>query len=155
VFHVGQQAIRVNDRMCLLLVGVVWGLLVRAQSPSARGRLPAISLSYFDAIISGEPNMFVILWQFDIAEEKVSAFEEAYGPTASWARLFGRSSEYLGTELLRDAYVPGRFVTVDRWENEEAFRAFRATHDADYEALDRACDSLVAAESRIGAFVVA
>jgi heme-degrading monooxygenase HmoA len=97
--------------------------------------------------------MFVILWQFDIAEEKLSAFEAAYGPEGKWATLFARSTEYLGTELLKDAYVPGRYVTVDRWKSEDAFRAFRAQYDKDYEAIDRDCDSLTAAETRIGAFV--
>ena len=97
--------------------------------------------------------MFVILWQFDIAEEKIASFEAAYGSQGSWSQLFARSSEYLGTELLKDAYVPGRYVTIDRWTSEEAFRAFRAQHDADYEALDRACDPVTAAETRIGAFV--
>jgi heme-degrading monooxygenase HmoA len=97
--------------------------------------------------------MFVILWQFDIADEKTSAFEAAYGAAGKWASLFSRSTEYLGTELLKDAYVPGRYVTVDRWQSEEAFRAFRAQHDPDYEAIDRACDSLTSAETRIGAFV--
>ena len=96
--------------------------------------------------------MFVILWQFDIVEEKVAAFEASYGPKGSWAELFGRSPEYLGTELLKDAYVPGRYVTVDRWTSEDAFRIFRKDHDPDYEALDRGCDSLVASELRIGAF---
>ena len=98
--------------------------------------------------------MFAILWQFDIAEDKIAGFEAAYGADGSWAGLFSRSPEYLGTELLKDAYVPGRYVTIDRWRNEEAFRAFRAQHDLDYEALDRACDSLTAAETRIGAFEV-
>ncbi len=97
--------------------------------------------------------MFVILWQFDIAEDKVAQFEATYGPNGSWSSLFALSPEYQGTELLKDAYVPGRYLTVDRWSSEEAFRAFRAQHDADYEALDRACDHLTAAESRIGAFV--
>ena len=78
--------------------------------------------------------MFVILWQFDIVEEQVPAFEAAYGAAGTWAELFGRSPEYLGTELLKDAYVPGRYITIDRWRNEEAFRAFRAQHDSDYEA---------------------
>jgi len=96
--------------------------------------------------------MFIVLWQFDIAEEKAEAFEAAYGPTGVWARLFALSGEYKGTELLRDAYVPGRYVTIDRWTSEEAFRAFRAQHDADYEKLDRECDALTASESRIGAF---
>lgn len=97
--------------------------------------------------------MFVILWQFDIHEEQTPAFEAAYGASGSWATLFARSPEYLGTELLKDAYVPGRYLTVDRWSSEAAFRAFRAEHDHDYEAIDRACDSLTAAETRIGAFL--
>jgi heme-degrading monooxygenase HmoA len=97
--------------------------------------------------------MFVILWQFDIVEEKVASFEAAYGAQGSWATLFAHSSEYLGTELLKDAYVPGRYLTMDRWSSEQAFRAFRKDHDADYEALDRASDSLTAVESRIGAFL--
>ena len=96
--------------------------------------------------------MFVILWQFDISEDQTSAFEAAYGATGSWATLFGRSPEYRGTELLKDAYVPGRYLTIDRWNSEDAFRAFRAQHDPDYEVLDRQCDSLTAAETRIGAF---
>lgn len=97
--------------------------------------------------------MFVILWQFDIVEDQVPAFEAAYGAAGTWAELFRRSPEYLGTELFRDAYVPCRYITIDRWSSEEAFRAFRAQHDPDYETLDRACDSITAAETRIGAFV--
>ncbi|WP_263356240.1 antibiotic biosynthesis monooxygenase family protein [Acidicapsa ligni] len=96
--------------------------------------------------------MFVILWQFDIAEDKVPAFEAAYGVAGTWATLFGLSPEYLGTELLKDAYVPGRYATIDRWQSEDAYRAFRKQHDADYEAQDRACDSLTDTETRIGAF---
>ena len=51
--------------------------------------------------------MFVVVWQFEIAEEKISAFEAAYGPEGTWAQLFRSSPEYLGTELLRDAYISG------------------------------------------------
>ena len=96
--------------------------------------------------------MFLIVWQFDVAEDKLSAFEAAYAPGGTWSTLFSRSPEDLGTELLRDAYIPGRHLTIDRWTSEEAFRSFRAAHDSDYEVVDRACDALTAAESRIGAF---
>lgn len=96
--------------------------------------------------------MFIVVWQFEIAEEKVAAFETAYGPQGSWAQLFGKSPDYKGTELLRDAYAAGQYLTIDRWTSEEAFRAFRKQHDADYEALDRSCDSLTTRETRIGAY---
>lgn len=98
--------------------------------------------------------MFVVVWQFEIAEEKTAAFEAAYGPEGAWARLFVSSPEYKGTELLRDAYVPGLYLTIDRWASEEAFRAFRKEHDAKYEQIDRACDDLTAKETRIGAYTV-
>ena len=100
------------------------------------------------------PHMFVVVWQFEISEEQVAAFEAAYSPEGAWAQLFRASPEYQSTELLRDAYIPGVYLTIDRWASEEAFRAFRKDHDADYEALDRACDALTSRETRIGAYTV-
>jgi heme-degrading monooxygenase HmoA len=96
--------------------------------------------------------MFVVVWQFEIAEEKIAAFEAAYGPEGPWAQLFRSSPEYQGTDLLRDAYVQGNYLTIDRWASEQAFRSFRKDHDAEYEAVDRDCDALVSRETRIGAF---
>jgi heme-degrading monooxygenase HmoA len=98
--------------------------------------------------------MFVVVWQFEIAEEKISDFESAYGPEGNWAQLFRRSPEYLGTELLRDTYVAGAYLTIDRWASEAAFRSFRKQHDSAYEALDRSCDALTSRETRIGAYTV-
>ncbi|MDE3063741.1 MAG: antibiotic biosynthesis monooxygenase [Acidobacteriota bacterium] len=98
--------------------------------------------------------MFVVVWQFEVAEEKIAAFEAAYGAEGAWAKLFGTSAEYRGTELLHDAYMPGGYVTIDRWTSENAFRAFRKDHDAEYEALDRSCDALTSSERRVGAFTV-
>jgi heme-degrading monooxygenase HmoA len=98
--------------------------------------------------------MFVVVWQFEIAEEKVEAFQSAYGPSGAWAQLFQNSPAYRGTELLRDAYVPNTYLTIDRWASEEDFRSFRKQHDPDYETLDRSCDALTIRETRIGAYTV-
>jgi len=98
--------------------------------------------------------MFVVVWQFEVAEENASAFEAAYGPEGPWALLFRSSPKYLGTELLHDAYVPGSYLTIDRWTSEADFRAFRKDHDAEYEALDRKCDAVTGRETRIGAYTV-
>lgn len=96
--------------------------------------------------------MFIVVWQFEVSEANVAAFEAAYGAEGSWAQLFRSSPEYRGTELLRDAYIPGNYLTIDRWTSEEAFRAFRREQDAEYEKLDRNCDALTARETRIGAY---
>jgi heme-degrading monooxygenase HmoA len=98
--------------------------------------------------------MFVVVWRFEVAEEKIQPFEDAYGPDGAWARLFRSSPQYLGTELLRDAYVPGGYLTIDRWVSEDDFRAFRKDHDSEYESLDRSCDHLTSRETRIGAYTV-
>jgi heme-degrading monooxygenase HmoA len=98
--------------------------------------------------------MFVVVWQFEVADESAVAFEAAYGPEGSWAQLFRSSPRYLGTELLRDAYVPGSYLTIDRWASEADFRAFRKDNDQQYEKLDRACDALTSRETRIGAYTV-
>jgi heme-degrading monooxygenase HmoA len=96
--------------------------------------------------------MFVVVWQFEIAEEKIATFEAAYGSEGTWARLFRNSEDYKGTELLHDAFDSGKYLTIDRWTSEQAFRAFRKQHDAEYETLDRACDELTSRETRIGAY---
>jgi len=101
-----------------------------------------------------EPLMFVVVWQFEVAEDKVAAFEATYGPGGEWEKLFRASEEYLGTELLHDAYVAGGYLTVDRWKSEDAFRAFRRDHDAAYEAIDRASDGLISSERRVGAYTL-
>jgi heme-degrading monooxygenase HmoA len=98
--------------------------------------------------------MFVVVWQFEVAEEKASAFETAYGPDGNWAQLFRKSPDYLGTELLHDAYIQGSYLTIDRWASEQAFRNFRKENDAAYEVLDRTCDALTSRETRIGAYTV-
>ena len=99
-------------------------------------------------------HMFVVVWKFEIAEDQVAGFEAAYGPDGTWAQLFRSSPDYQGTELLRDAYGSGSYLTIDRWTSEQAFRAFRKNHDAEYEKLDRQCDALTSRETRVGAYTV-
>jgi|GEM_PF-382386 len=117
----------------------------RANSPRHR-------LRYHKHMIG--VRMFVVVWQFEIAEDKVAGFEAAYGPDGAWAQLFRTSPDYLGTELLQDTYASGNYLTIDRWTSEEAFRAFRKDHDRDYEVLDRKCDDLTSRETRVGAYSV-
>jgi heme-degrading monooxygenase HmoA len=104
--------------------------------------------------------MYVAIWRFRIEEPFRDRFERAYGPDGDWARLFGRQSGFLGTELLLDEAGPdgdgGRFyLTIDRWRDRSDWLGFRAEHDAAYRALDRSCEALTAAEERIGAFATA
>ena len=95
---------------------------------------------------------FVYLWTYDVREGCEREFERLYGPDGDWARFFGESEHYLGTDLLRDNERKGRYVTVDRWLSEESRRVFIREHRREFETLDGKGDRLTANEARIGDF---
>ena len=91
-------------------------------------------------------DVFLIIWRFEVAPEHRAEFERRYRAAGDWARLFARSPDWRGTELLRagDAYL-----TIDRWESAEAWERFRQEHATDYEDLDRKCEGLTTREEKI------
>ena len=74
------------------------------------------------------------------------AFAEAYSADGPWGELFGRAGGFLGTELYRDSDRPGRFLTIDRWRDEQAWQAFLTVFRPDYETLDARLEGIAAAE---------
>jgi heme-degrading monooxygenase HmoA len=67
-------------------------------------------------------------------------------------QLFRRADGYLDTRLLRDRATPGRYVTMDRWEDEAAYRAFRVRLAAEHDAIDRECEALTIEERALGEY---
>ena len=96
--------------------------------------------------------MYHILWEFRVAEEHRPAFERLYGPEGDWAKLFAHSPDFLGATLLRDRAVPGRYLTLDRWQDAESYDRFLETHKTEYKELDARCELLTEYEMKIGAF---
>jgi hypothetical protein len=97
--------------------------------------------------------VYLIIWQFEVAPEKRPEFARRYASDGDWARLFARSVEWQGTELIAVEGDAGSFFTVDRWTSPGAWERFKGVHTADYDALDRKCDGLTLSERRIGAGV--
>jgi hypothetical protein len=95
---------------------------------------------------------YLIVWEFRVKPESIAEFERVYGPEGSWARLFRRSADYEGTELLRDRGRAGRYLTIDRWTSHEALRKFKQEFAAEYAALDKECEQLTETELRLGDF---
>lgn len=87
-----------------------------------------------------------------MAPHHVGAFEALYGPDGEWVRLFRCAAGYRSTELLRDRFEVGRFVTVDCWDSEEAWRTFRIRYAEAFEALDARCEALTLEEREWGRF---
>jgi heme-degrading monooxygenase HmoA len=95
---------------------------------------------------------YTYLWSFLVRPGAEAEFERHYGPDGTWVALFRRASGYLDTRLLKDRDVPGRYVTVDRWESEAAYRAFRVRFAEEHDAIDRECEALTVEETPLGAF---
>ena len=67
-------------------------------------------------------------------------------------QLFRQAPGFLQTIVLCDETDPCRFVTIDRWENADAYRAFRCAFSQQYSDLDKACESLTLRETLLGSF---
>lgn len=95
---------------------------------------------------------YTYLWEFRVSADRQAEFERHYGPDGTWVALFRRAPGYLETLLMQDRSDPLRYITIDRWQSVEAYRAFRSRFSDDYEALDRACEGLTTHEAPLGEF---
>ena len=93
---------------------------------------------------------YAYLWEFHVDADRREEFERHYGPNGTWVALFRRSPGYIETLLLRDATGPLRYITIDRWESEAAYRSFRARFSDEYAELDRRCEHLATKEIPLG-----
>lgn len=94
--------------------------------------------------------MFSTVWRFSVRRELIAEFERHYGPEGTWVQLFTTAPGYIDTALYRDTARDGEYVTIDRWVDEQAFRAFRESHGSQYEQLDRELAPLTAKETHVG-----
>ena len=92
------------------------------------------------------------LWSYRVSPGREAEFRQLYGPEGRWVRLFRQAPGYLGTDLYRDRGEAGRYLTIDRWESEEAFRAFRARFAEEFERLDSDGEYLTSEETPLGEF---
>ena len=94
--------------------------------------------------------MITLVFSYEVRDPE--AFERAYGSEGDWAQFFRAGRGYIGTELLRDLELPGRYLVIDRWESAEDYNAFAAEHRDDY--MRRVDDTrfLYEQELRFGTF---
>jgi len=95
---------------------------------------------------------YTYVWEFQVLSGREAEFERHYGTNGTWARLFAQATGYIETLLLKDSAIAGRYLTVDRWVDEEAYQAFRSAYSRQYEQLDQQCAKLTTAENLVGEF---
>jgi heme-degrading monooxygenase HmoA len=74
--------------------------------------------------------VIALVFSYEVAEP--GEFETVYGPEGEWVHFFRTGRGYVGTELLRDAEHPSRYLVVDRWESRETYNAFVEANRAEY-----------------------
>jgi heme-degrading monooxygenase HmoA len=87
-----------------------------------------------------------------VRPERANEFRRLYGPEGAWVRLFRQAPGYLETHLYRDRSDEARYLTIDRWESEDAFRRFRARFADEFERLDGEGEDLTLEETSLGEF---
>jgi heme-degrading monooxygenase HmoA len=97
--------------------------------------------------------VLTILWEFRVKPGAVEEFENHYGPSGTWVSFFRKGDGFRDTALLRDSADPTRYVTIDTWEDEDAYRRFHETYAAEYASLDTVCAALTTEERPLGRFV--
>jgi heme-degrading monooxygenase HmoA len=97
--------------------------------------------------------MIQIVWEFHVREQQRSDFERHYAAAGTWAEFFQRDAAYKATQLLHDITDPSRYVTIDTWEDEDSYGAFRAMNRQEYGALDQQMEALTESETRLGVFL--
>ena len=95
---------------------------------------------------------YMIAWEFRPKPGAERRFEEAYGPDGIWAAFFKQGEGFITTELNRDLKDPGRYLTLDLWVSKAAYDKFRASHSAEYQAIDALCEALTEHEAELGRF---
>ncbi len=99
-----------------------------------------------------QSDTFTYIWEYRIKPDAESAFREHYGPEGDWVRLFRKATGHIGTQLYQDREDPNRYLTVDRWESEQAFRNFRKRFATEFEELDKLCEDFTMSETPLGSF---
>ena len=92
------------------------------------------------------------IWEFVACPDRIEDFERHYSASGPWAELFRKNAGYNGTQLLRDAESPRRYLTIDRWDSVASYTAMRQRAANEYEALDRTCEAFTENERNVGVF---
>jgi heme-degrading monooxygenase HmoA len=75
--------------------------------------------------------MIALVFSYEVVRD-VAEFQRVYGMGGEWSGFFSQGRGYIGTELLQDVEVPGRYLVIDRWESADAYNTFVAAHREEY-----------------------
>lgn len=95
---------------------------------------------------------YMVMWEFVAKPGMEAHFEQVYGPSGDWARLFQQDENYLGTEIKHDGGSSRQYTILDFWTSEEAYGRFREKHRVEYQAIDLQCEQVRESECKLAEF---
>ncbi len=96
--------------------------------------------------------MLHILWEYRVRKDRIREFEEHYRGDGTWERFFRGGRGFRETRLLHDRETPGRYMTIDVWDDLPSYRAFSETNAEKYKEIDRRCEEFTEEERCLGYF---
>jgi heme-degrading monooxygenase HmoA len=96
--------------------------------------------------------MYEILWMYEVSTDMRARFEQVYGPSGEWARLFAQADGFVEVVLARADDATNTYVTIDRWRDRQAYEDFQRRFAQSYQELNASLSELSTNQVRIGSF---
>lgn len=93
--------------------------------------------------------MVQVIWELRVKFKEREKFEKFYDPKGEWVKFFGKSPEYLGTDVLESGEGDGIFLVIDEWNSEEAFAKFVKSRKSEYDLLEEKAKAASRTKKRI------
>lgn len=93
--------------------------------------------------------MHFIIWNYTVEASNQAAFQQEYGRSGAWFKLFETCDDYLGTDLLKNGTT---FMVIDKWISKEAYEEFMADCKTEYDQINTKSKGLYKDEQRVGEF---
>lgn len=96
--------------------------------------------------------MYCIAWKYTVSSNQ-DQFEQEYGRSGSWFKLFEPCEDYLGHELMKGE--DGKtYLLTDKWMSKEDYDTFISANKAEYDAVNEKMKGLYDEEVSLGTFTI-
>jgi hypothetical protein len=95
---------------------------------------------------------YSIIWKYTIKPQAQSTFEQEYGSSGAWSKLFSESPNYLGSILHKSEDENYVYILIDSWTEKQSYEIFKVENANRYNQLSKDFELLYDSEVKIGAF---
>lgn len=94
-------------------------------------------------------DMMVRVWEYEVVAGCAAEFEAVYGADGDWAQLFATESGFRGTTLYQSVAASERYLTVDLFTDDGAWRRLLQEKGDAYDRLDAGTAHLTSRQTEL------